>query len=95
MRPPRSRVEFLPVARRELSALRGPVQDRVRTAIRSLAADPLPPDSIAMKGKGTGRYRLRVGDYRVVYRIHKERVTVLVIRIGHRREVYRGWERRR
>lgn len=47
-----------------------------------------------MKGKGTGLYRLRVGVYRVVYRVQAERVRVLVIRIGHRSEVYRGWERR-
>ena len=85
-------VEILPAARRELLALRGPIQDHVRTAIRSLADDPRPEDSIAMKGKGIGLYRLRVGRHRVVYRVQEERVTVLVIRIGHRGEVYRGWE---
>lgn len=48
-----------------------------------------------MQGKGQGLYRLRVGNYRVVYRVQAQRVRVLIIRIGHRSEVYRGWERRR
>ena len=88
------KVDLLPSARRELLALRNPTQDRIRTAIRSLADDPAPPDSIPMRGKGTGLYRLRVGSYRLVYRLHSRRVRVLVVRIGHRSEVYRGWEDR-
>ncbi len=90
--PQRWRVELLPSARRELLALRDPIQDRVRATIRSLGDDPTPPNSIAMRGKGTGLHRLRLGAYRVVYRIHSSQVRVLVIRIGHRSEVYRGWE---
>jgi mRNA interferase RelE/StbE len=86
------KVEFLPSARRELLALVEPDREHVRDAIRSLADDPTPPDSIPMRGKGTGLHRLRVGDYRVVYRVQEQRVRVLVIRIGHRSEVYRGFE---
>jgi mRNA interferase RelE/StbE len=85
-------VEILPAARRELLALRSAIQDRMRSAIKDLADDPVPADSIAMRGKGTGLYRLRVGSYRIVYRLEAERVCVLVIRIGHRSEVYRGFE---
>lgn len=85
-------VEILPVARNELLSLRNPIRDRIRAAIRALADDPTPADSIAMRGKGIGLYRLRVGTYRVVYRIQEERIRVLVIRVGHRSEVYRGWE---
>lgn len=87
-------VEILPAARKELLALRHPIQDRIRKSIRSLADDPTPADSIPMRGKGMGLHRLRVGSHRVVYRIQAERVCVLVIRIGHRAEVYRGWEDR-
>jgi mRNA interferase RelE/StbE len=87
-------IDILPTARKELLALRGPVQDRIRGAIKTLADDPQPSDSIAMRGKGIGLYRLRVGSYRIVYRIQSDRVCVLVIRIGHRSEVYRGWEGR-
>ena len=85
-------VELLPSARRELLALRAPIQTRLRNAIRTLADDPLPSDSIPMRGKGVGLHRMRVGGYRVVYRLHAQRICVLVIRIGHRSEVYRGWE---
>ena len=83
---------MLPSARRELLALRRSIQNHVRDAIRSLADDPFPGDSIAMRGKGAGLHRLRVGSHRVVYRIQAQRVSVLIIRIGHRGEVYRGFE---
>ena len=92
IRPGRWRVEILPSARRELQSLRPPIQNRVCAAVRALADDPNPPDSIAMRGKGTGLHWLRVGSYRVVYRLQAERVRVLVIRIGHRSEVYKGLE---
>jgi len=87
-------IEILPSARKELMALRRPIQDQIRAAIRALGSDPQPADSIAMKGKGTGLHRLRVGAYRIVYRIQADRVRILVIRIGHRGEVYRGLEGR-
>jgi mRNA interferase RelE/StbE len=72
--------------------MRGTTHDRLRAAIRSLGDDPMPPDSIPMRGKGIGLRRLRVGSHRVIYRIQSERVTVLVIRIGHRSDVYGGFE---
>ena len=77
---------------KELLAIRKPHQDRIRAAIRTLSDGPTPPDSIPMRGKAIGLHRLRVGNYRVVYRIREESVCVLVIRIGRRAEVYRGWE---
>jgi mRNA interferase RelE/StbE len=86
------RVEILPSARRELLALRDPIQNHLRNAIRGLGDDPHPPDSIPMRGKGAGLHRLRVGNYRIVYRLLAGKVCVLVIRIGHRGEVYRGFE---
>jgi mRNA interferase RelE/StbE len=91
-RPGEWQIELLPSARRELLSLRTPIQSRLRAAIRALAEDPLPAESIPMRGKGIGLHRMRVGSYRVVYRLQAQRVCVLVIRIGHRSEVYRGWE---
>jgi len=82
----------LPSAARGLTELRGAVQARIRTAIRSLAHDPEPADSIPMRGRAEGLHRLRVGGWRVVYRIQSERRTILVLRIGHRSDVYRGFE---
>jgi len=84
---------ILPSAAPTLLGIRGPVQDRIRVAIRSLADDPTPADSISMEGKAHGLHRVRVGDWRVVYRVQEGRRTVLVVRIGHRNEVYRGYER--
>lgn len=82
------RVEFRPSARAELLALDRTVQTRVLRSLAGLAADPRAAAGVkAMKG-GQG-YRLRVGDWRVLYTLHDDVLVVLVIQIGHRREVYR------
>ena len=65
------------------------LKSRLDEAIESLADDPRPPGSRKLAGT-TDRYRVRVGDYRIVYRIDDGKVTVLVLLIGHRREVYDG-----
>lgn len=62
---------------------------RLEESIESLANAPRP--SVCRKLAGTSdRYRIRVGDYRIIYRIDDGKVTVLVLAIGHRREVYEG-----
>lgn len=88
----RYHIDMLPAASRALIALRGPIQDHLREAIRNLADDPIPPHCIAMTGKAAGHFRIRVEDYRVVYRVNDERVTVIVVRVGHRGTVYDGLE---
>jgi len=82
----------LPQAQRQLLQIRRPIQNQIRSAIRSLASDPTPPDSIPMTGKGQGLYRLRIGGYRIIYRVHEDRLVVVVIRVGPRGNVYRGFE---
>ena len=73
---------------RELEAT--PKADRKRLAARigALAATPRPPGSEKLSGEE--KYRIRQGDYRVLYLIEDARSTVTVIKIGHRREVYRN-----
>lgn len=85
---PAYRVEFKPSARKELEAL--PRRDAVRVATRiaSLAQDPRPMGVEKLAGAATA-YRVRVGDYRILYEIVDEVLVVTVIRIGHRREVSR------
>jgi mRNA interferase RelE/StbE len=83
------RVEILAAARRQLEKLARPPQGRVRQAVRALAADPRPPGAKLLSEQRT-IWRIRVGDYRVLYEIRDEQLVVLVIRLGHRREVYRG-----
>ncbi len=61
---------------------------RIMQRIRSLADDPRPAG--CEKLSGAERYRVRQGAYRIIYEIEDDRLTVLVVRIGHRRDVYRN-----
>jgi mRNA interferase RelE/StbE len=82
------RIEIKRGARKQLASMAAPIAARIASTIDALAADPRP--SGCRKLAGTDRlYRVRVGDYRVVYEIHDDRLLVLVIKLGHRREVYR------
>lgn len=65
------------------------LKSRLDEAIESLADDPRPPGCRKLAGT-SDRYRVRVGDYRIVYRIDDGKVVVLVLLIGHRRDVYDG-----
>ena len=80
-------IEFVPSAKRALAKLPLEIRQRIRVAIDRLADSPFPPG--ASKLQAEPGYRIRVGDYRIVYDVEHQRLTVLVIRIGHRREVYR------
>lgn len=63
----------------------------MRLAIRALAAEPRPRGAALLAGTGPDRiWRIRVGDYRVLYEIQDDLLVVLVVRLGHRREIYRG-----
>jgi mRNA interferase RelE/StbE len=63
------------------------LKKRLDDAIEVLSDDPRPPGCRKLAGT-SDRYRIRVGDYRIIYRIDDGKVTVLVLVIGHRREVY-------
>jgi len=54
-----------------------------------LSNDPLPKGSKPLKGDLSGHYRLKVGSYRIIYKIEKMELTVFIAHIGHRKEVYR------
>jgi len=83
------RIEFKPSAAKEFSQLPKNVQKRITIKVNTLADNPRPRGVEKLEGR-ENRYRIRVGDYRVIYEIHDEVLLVLVVRIGHRREVYRG-----
>lgn len=76
-------------AEAELASLPDRVAARVRVVIDRLCDEPRPPGAERIHGIPDG-YRVRVGDYRVVYTVAHAVVTVFVIRIGHRRDVYRN-----
>ncbi|MBI4367521.1 MAG: type II toxin-antitoxin system RelE/ParE family toxin [Deltaproteobacteria bacterium] len=83
-------IAFVKSARREFDALPTRTQEKVLEALGFLAANPFSDLLRIKKLRGAvSLYRLRVGDYRVVYEILRNRLVVLVIKIGHRSEVYR------
>jgi mRNA interferase RelE/StbE len=84
----RYRIEFAPRAERDFRRLPAAAQRRLAPRIDALAQEPRPPGARAMAG-AEGLYRLRVGDYRIVYRVQDRILVVLVLKVGHRREVYR------
>jgi mRNA interferase RelE/StbE len=82
------RIEFLPSARAQLLALDRPVQVRILRSLHGLAAAPRAAANVKAL-RGVARYRLRVGDWRVIYTLRDDVLVVLVVRIAHRREAYR------
>jgi mRNA interferase RelE/StbE len=76
-----------PSAKRQIAKLSPPVKARITAKIDSLAENPRPPDM--KKLVGDVAYRVRVGDWRIIYEIRDAEVVVLVLRVGHRREIYR------
>ena len=80
-------IMILPAAQKSLSKLPKRLQLRIQGVITTLASNPLPP--VAKKLVGRDTYRLRVSDYRIVYSVHNNILTVKIISIGHRREIYR------
>jgi mRNA interferase RelE/StbE len=74
-------------AARQLRKIDPHVRRRVQAAIELLATEPRPPAATQLVG-GAGEWRVRTGDYRIVYEIEDERLLVLVLSVGHRREIY-------
>ena len=83
------RIEFTSSATHDFSKLTDDVQQRLMPKIDALAHEPRPMGVQKLQGR-VNRYRILVGDYRVVYEIQDRILVVLIVRIGHRREVYRG-----
>jgi mRNA interferase RelE/StbE len=83
-------IEFKTSAAKELRGLTARVQARILDGITLLAASPTSALLPIRKLVGGGnRFRLRVGDYRVVYEVLRDRVVIFIVRIGHRKDVYR------
>lgn len=81
------RVQVAPAAVRQLRKLDGSALRRVQAAIELLAEEPRPSGAKKLVG-GDGEWRVRTGDYRIVYDINVGVLLVLVVAVGHRREVY-------
>ncbi len=81
------RVEFTAAAARQVRKLPRPARDRVLDAIEDLGEDPRPHGAKKLVGEQTA-WRIRIGDYRVIYDVFDSELTVSVVRAAHRREVY-------
>jgi mRNA interferase RelE/StbE len=82
------RVLLAPRAERDFRKLGPDVQKRLDPAIQALAENPRPPGCKKLDGEAS-LWRIRVGDYRIVYRVQDDQLLVLVVKVGHRREIYR------
>ena len=81
------RIEIAPAAVRQLRTLDPTSQRRVQAAIELLADHPRPSGATKPVG-GDGEWRVRTGDYRIVYEVHDDVLLVLVVAVGHRRDIY-------
>ena len=81
------KIELKASARKSLGKLENQDQLRVYAAIELLSNNPWPP--LAVQIQGSPYFRVRVGDYRILYSIDSGRLIILIIDIGHRREIYR------
>ena len=73
-------------ASKQLRKLPIDIQNKISEAINALAYNPIPHGAIKLVG--TSRYRIRQGDYRIIYQIFKKEVLIEVVAVGHRKNVY-------
>ncbi|WP_406717333.1 type II toxin-antitoxin system RelE/ParE family toxin [Trueperella pyogenes] len=84
----RYHVEFTSAAARQVKKLSRPTRERVLSAVEALAANPRPQGSRKLVGEQRA-WRIRIGEYRIIYEIFDDSLTVTVLRAAHRREVCR------
>ena len=83
----RYRVILPKSVQKELDRLPDDTVRRILTRLAELEVQPRPADVKKLKGRNA--WRIRVGDYRVIYEIHDRELQILLVTVGHRREVYR------
>jgi len=86
------KIEFLPEAEKDLNGIDRPIVHRILRFLNNRIKPLEDPRMIgeALKGPELGKYwKYRVGDYRIICLIRKKEITVLVVRVGHRKEIYR------
>jgi mRNA interferase RelE/StbE len=81
-------VEISSLAARQIKKLSPDIQIQVLVALAELTEQPRPDDVTKLKGEDN-TYRVRVKNYRIVYQVFDQHLIVLIVKVGHRREVYR------
>ena len=84
------KIEFLEEAYKEFKKLDRPVQEIIKNKLDKLAQNPetLKNNIKQLKGKYSGLFRLRVGNYRIIYKMDNKKLLIVIVRIGHRKEIY-------
>jgi mRNA interferase RelE/StbE len=83
----KSSVELTPVAAKQLRKMAHEVQVRISKAIDKLSINPFPAGFKKLSGQ-KDLYRIRTGDYRIVYQFNSGKLIILIVRIGHRKDIY-------
>ena len=88
------KIQFLPSAQKELEKMDKIWQKKIKKNFQMLSENPaLIKNKIKkLKGKYKDYFRLRVGNYRIIFRVEKKKLIILVLRIAHRKEIYRDKE---
>ncbi len=81
-------IEWRKSTKKDLRHIASEEVQKIVDAVAALAAEPLPHGCTKMHGSDCA-YRIRIGDYRVIYEIYEQRVIIEIVRVSHRREVYR------
>jgi mRNA interferase RelE/StbE len=81
-------IEIAPAAQRQIKKLPQPIQERILQRLEGLVIDPRSEGVVKLSG-AEDLYRIRVGDYRIIYAIEDQALLVLIVKVGHRRDVYR------
>jgi len=81
------RIEILRLVRKQLEKIQESDRNRIIDSIRSLAENPRPTGSKKLSGRQA--WRIRIGTYRVIYEVQDSELVILVVTVGHRRDVYR------
>lgn len=83
------KIEFLKKAEKELVKLPFKIQKQIANRLESLKFNPYPPDVKKLKNSN-GKLRIRLGDYRIIYRLENDILVILIIKIAHRSKVYKN-----
>ncbi|MEA3475607.1 MAG: type II toxin-antitoxin system RelE/ParE family toxin [Candidatus Cloacimonadota bacterium] len=85
------KIEYLPDAKKDLEKIDKLWQRKIKNSLQILTENPalLKNKIKKLKGKYKDYFRLRVGNYRVIFRIEKRKLVILVVRIAHRKEIYK------
>jgi len=84
------KIDFHPEAKKALKKIDVKTLSRISRAIEALKEDSKPSNSTKISGVTNETYRIRCGKYRVIYRIQGEKLIILIIRVGLRKDVYRN-----